>query len=533
MVRSEGRVLTLSGTREPSSLFAALNTAGGTDAVRRLFGAGLTVVDDAAVIRPELATEVPRLNSDTWRILPDGRMETTYRLRLGLTWHDGKPLEAADFAFAYRVQTHPAGMIPPSDAQELMESVTAADATTLVIRWRSAYPRANDLGITPFSPLPRHLLGDAFARLEQDAVEVDAFLNLPYWLGAYVGVGPFGLVAWEPGVHFAGVAFDNFALGKPKIERVVIKVMEDRAVMTEVLAGTMDVGQMNFEHYQLLEDWVRSGKGTLLMSPGNVLPTHIQMQLEYVGHPALRDLRVRRALMHTLDRQALNEGVFDGRGMMTETIVPPNALFFAQLDRAITKYQFDPRRAEQLMNEAEFTRDSSGLFVDSGGKRFVFEHERLLASDRERIQLIMLDTWRRAGFDVTPTVSPQRATQEHLAKSPGLRDGGGAESSFYGPNLATAANRWTGANKTGFANVDYDRLYEAFNGSLDQPERLRQFIEMQRVISEQIPAFVHHFQLNTWAVGSHLAGVKAETKNIGDLTPSTFRYFNVHEWEWT
>src|SRR5947208_1466741 len=46
---------------------------------------------------PVLAEAVPQLNTDTWRVLPDGRMETVYKLRPGLTWHDGHALTADDF----------------------------------------------------------------------------------------------------------------------------------------------------------------------------------------------------------------------------------------------------------------------------------------------------------------------------------------------------------------------------------------------------------------------------------------------------
>src|SRR5437867_3809788 len=68
-----------------------------------LFSAYLAQKDNKENPYPVLATAVPRLNTDTWRILPDGKMETTFRLRSGLTWHDGHPLTAEDFAFGRRV----------------------------------------------------------------------------------------------------------------------------------------------------------------------------------------------------------------------------------------------------------------------------------------------------------------------------------------------------------------------------------------------------------------------------------------------
>jgi ABC-type transport system substrate-binding protein len=67
----------------------------------------LVLNDDRESPTPYLAEALPTANTDTWRILPDGRMETIYRLRPSLTWHDGAPLTAADFVFAWRVYATP------------------------------------------------------------------------------------------------------------------------------------------------------------------------------------------------------------------------------------------------------------------------------------------------------------------------------------------------------------------------------------------------------------------------------------------
>src|SRR5205809_1613965 len=68
-----------------------------------LFSAPLVASDGHEVRFPILAEAPPELNTDSWRVYPDGRMETVYRLRQGLTWHDGTPLTAEDFVFARRV----------------------------------------------------------------------------------------------------------------------------------------------------------------------------------------------------------------------------------------------------------------------------------------------------------------------------------------------------------------------------------------------------------------------------------------------
>src|SRR5689334_8415733 len=65
--------------------------------ISRMFNAQLTYQDNHQAYYPELAAQLPQLNTDSWRVFPDGQMETTYKLKPNLTWHDGTPLTTSDF----------------------------------------------------------------------------------------------------------------------------------------------------------------------------------------------------------------------------------------------------------------------------------------------------------------------------------------------------------------------------------------------------------------------------------------------------
>ena len=68
------------------------------------------------------------------------------------------------------------------------------------------------------------------------------------------------------------------------------------------------------------------------------------------------------------------------------------------------KYPYDVNRPAQLMNEAGYTKDSDGLFVDGQGNRSTWTSPCQDASEIERMQQVQSDTWRRAGFDVRDVV---------------------------------------------------------------------------------------------------------------------------------
>src|SRR5436309_9505357 len=71
--------------------------------IKRVFNAQLAYLDNEAVAFAYLAEALPQLNTESWRVFPDGRMETTWRLKPGVVWHDGTPLSSQDFLLTWRV----------------------------------------------------------------------------------------------------------------------------------------------------------------------------------------------------------------------------------------------------------------------------------------------------------------------------------------------------------------------------------------------------------------------------------------------
>ena len=96
---------------------------------RALFTATMSRTDAQEAPYPVLPEALPELRTDSWRVLPDGRMETRYRLRPGLSWHDGTPLSSADFVFGFRAkQARLAwGLSQPNLETRLMEDVRAEE----------------------------------------------------------------------------------------------------------------------------------------------------------------------------------------------------------------------------------------------------------------------------------------------------------------------------------------------------------------------------------------------------------------------
>jgi peptide/nickel transport system substrate-binding protein len=510
---------------------------GGNESTKRLFNAELVLIDAQVTPRLYLAAELPQLNTSSWQVFPDGTMQTTYRLRPNLTWHDGQPLNASDFAFAYRVFSNK-DLAYGARPQDKMTEVTAQDPQTVVIKWKTLFPDAGRLASGEFGPLPEHLLAAPLQAVEQDPASASRFLNLPFWSTDYVGAGPYRLTRWEHGAFLEGQAFDGHALGKPKIDRVIMRFMGDpNTILTNLLAGELDLSSrltLGFPEAQVLQqDWVPSGKGKVVLSPDSLIYNMTQFRPEYLKEPALLDLRVRKALAHTVERRALLDGIFAGQGDLMYTFIPKAMPYYSAADRMVTKYEYNPAQAAQLMIDAGFTKGSDGFYIAPDGHRFQSDFQvRAGFTEFEQGQAIMTDYWRRFGFDVQPSLLPnvqvpaiERHTWPGIAGQSDGNDETGRLQRWSSPEVGSPANRWTGGNRSGYSNPEYDRIWDIFQRTLDRAQRDQIAIQLMKIVADDVAGYVTY---NNFAVVSHVINLKGpEPETRETLAPN----WNIHEWE--
>src|SRR5437867_3580105 len=157
--------LRLAWAGEPPSLGPKFVSPGGTafNELAITFNSALTYYDPSGSPIPQIAREVPSVDNGSWVVNPDGTMVTTYHLRPA-KWHDGVPLTASDFAFAYRVYANPQVPLYRRDPGRYISALEAPDEGTLVINWAQPYYHANALRYTQMDPLPAHILADVYQR---------------------------------------------------------------------------------------------------------------------------------------------------------------------------------------------------------------------------------------------------------------------------------------------------------------------------------------------------------------------------------
>lgn len=494
---------------------------------KEIVNAKLALADEQALPFPVLAEALPELNTATWRVFPDGKMQTSYRLRPNLIWHDGQPITGEDWVFAWRVYATPEFGVSRTGGFRLVEEVTAPDPRTVVLRWKQPFPQAvEEVDILP--PLPRHLLEPAYGQLDPDP-----FMSLPFWRDEYIGAGPFKLERREPGAFFEATAFDGFVFGRPRIDRIrLVYIPDTNTGLATLLSGEahfyMEGALYGEEGIVLERQWGPSG-GTVLYEPISPRAMGMQLRPEFAVPTELAtDVRVRRAVAFAMDREALLEIITAGRGLLRDAYTHPQADYYDTVARAVTiRYRYDARRAQQLLEEAGFARGGDGLWATPRGERFTLEQWYIAGASNERESHILVAGWRGFGIDASSHVwGVQRTSAEERAKMPGIFGGSHRLDDFHTRDLARPETRWTGSNRYGYVNREYDRLVDAWEQALDRTERIQHVAQMDRILMEDLPTIPLYFNPRVIAYVAGLKGVARKLVDEGGIER------RIWEWEW-
>jgi peptide/nickel transport system substrate-binding protein len=514
---------------EPSSMAQVpLLTEGasfaGLQTVQNFANANLLYKDDKLMVRPFLAEAPPKLNTDSWRVFSDGRMETTWKLRPNLVWQDGTALTSRDFVFAWQVYKVPDFGQSRMPLMLSIQDVSAPDDLTLLIKYRQIFQAAD---YNPLPPLPSHILETPFQQLDPLG-----FSSLSFWTVEYVGLGPYRVDVWEPGSFFEGGAFDKYVLGRPAIDRFRVRyVLDENSAIAFLRAGEAQfVGDsaIRLENALSLQDWADSTGGKILMRTSQYRAIGFQYRPEYSKTPALLDTRVKKALASTIDKKELNDTIFGGAMTPSDYLFSDDSEWGSVIAPSIVRYPYDARRAEQWMNDAGFVRGPDGFFTSSEG-RFSATLETANAIDKPAVA--MTSNWRRLGYDIGDHALAAALSTDAAARVlyPSMsiwtiNQGEPSLKGFATSDCPRAENNWrSGSNRGCWSNPEFDRLYEAFNGTLDVKERGSDLAQMTRIYTEDLPMISVLFLAQPYEIAASLHGVLP-------VKPEGIILWNMHQW---
>lgn len=469
------------------SPFTAMSSSTSARAVEPMVSVGLTYTDDRNVPHPLKASELPSVEKGTWKIFDDGRMETTWRLRPNVFWHDGTPQTVSDYLFAYQVSQDPDLPRAVPAVAQAQSGMSAADPSTLVIGWSQPWVEAGTAGP---DALPKHILGDPYQQDKQGA-----FINTPYWTHEHVSDGPYRILRYELGGDMDLERFDQYFEGRPPFDRVYVKVIGDpSSLIASILAGALDtVVPPGIDINAALEVKRRwEGTGNEVRADVVDRPMHLEVQFRpEVARPqfGLVEQPVRQALYQAINRQAVTEFMTYGFGPLADSWYTPNEPRRAEL--AIPQFAHDPAVGPRLLGSVGWSsRGADGVLVhDRTGERFSTEIWANEAGGWDKLAYAVADDWKVLGVETKIHQIPPARTgdREYEAGHVGAFVTNVNQSQYWTNRLhsgriPSAATRYVGNNRGGYVNPQVDLLYDRLVATIPPPERLVLEKEMVRVV---------------------------------------------------
>lgn len=496
-----------------------VSTAGtnrGIEALQEMLLTGLSVFDNHGVLRPALAEAVPSVENDLWRLSPDGRMETTWRLREGTRWHDGLALNSSDLAFTLEVgrDTDLTGAVDPAYAS--IAAVSTPDPRTVTVAWSRPFTDADTLFSRARAiPLARHALEMAYR--ENKA----AFLVQPSLLQEPLGGGPFRVREWNRGSHLLLEAFEGYVLGRPRIDVIEVKFLTDpNTLIANLLADSVELTlgrTLSLEEALQARDQWRSGH--LETAPAGSLktrPQHFTPNPAVVAEPVFR-----RALLYATSRQALVDSLLGGQSAVAHSVVAPDDALARTVEDSVVRYDYDPRRARELIQSLGYSLGSDGFFRDGGGQKLLVEHRTLSTDINAKTLYIMTDDWRRLGVDVDPVIIPTA-----LAQNRQYRDGYPAfETQRGNPDLYSLSSLMsTSSSRHRYNSLSFDRLIEQYLIAIEPSSRLTLLRQILRQMTDEVVLLDLFWDVEPTMIGDRLRNVTA--RNV-----RSSHTWNIQDWD--
>jgi peptide/nickel transport system substrate-binding protein len=448
--------------------------------------------------------------AESWTFSKDC-LTLTFRLRRGVTWHDGRPFTADDVVFTYDMTMHPKTPSPYKSDFNDVERVEALDPHTVRVVYRQPYAKA--LLSWGVKILPRHLL--------EPYVREGRVREAPQNWSAPVGTGPYRFREIKSGEKIVAVANPDHWAGRPHISRVVVRIVPSQATQfLELKAKGIDTMVLTAMQFKRQTEYPAFEKAYNKFRYGGSGYTYLGFNLK---DPRFADRRVRRAFAHAINKRELIEGV--RLGLAREATGPFRPGTWAD-NPEVGPHPYDPKRALALLAEAGWRTRNAEDLLEKDGVPFTFELLTNQGNDeRKKVAEIIQASLREIGIGVEIRIVEWAALlKEHIKKrrfeAIVLGWGTGSDpdqyvvwhSSQMGPD---------DLNHISYANPEVDALLEAGRASCQQSERVKYYHRLHRVLAEDQPLVFLYWPDVLPAVSSRVYGIEPG--------PAGIRY-NFIEW---
>jgi peptide/nickel transport system substrate-binding protein len=468
---------------------------------------GLVQNNDKGENIPILAKEIPTLANGGIVAKSDGSYDMTWHLQEGVKWHDGVPFTSKDVCFTSKFITSEGSETYNSDDYRGIKACNTPDDNTVVFTWDGLY--ANYAGLFE-AILPEHTLGKLSTA---EIVQNEQYNRSP------IGTGPFKFAEWKSGEYIRVVKNDNYWRGAqyPKVDEIVFSfIPDDNTRLNALKTGDYNIGEILPLQVKEMKG---NPNGTVKLIDSNSF-MHFDFNANSDKTKKLfGDVKVRQALSHAVDRQAIADQLMEGTVTVINSPLNPNSVWY---NKDVKGYEYDVTLAKKMLDEAGWVPGADGIRVKDGQKFSFTLLNRAGKADRIAVAQVMQAQWKEIGVDV------QFETMESAAWTKQWRTGqwDAIVSGWFLPSdpSMTAIYACGGSNNyTGLCDPKLDEVMKNSDLNIDFDKRKPLIDQAQAILSEDAFTLPIYAQVTPMYLSNNLEGFLGSGTNFGS-------YWNVYEW---
>lgn len=498
-----GGTATLVLASEPPVLTTIAHTAYNSVYVSPKVTEGLLTYDFDLNPRPLLAKE--------WTVGADG-LRYTFKLREGVKWHDGKAFTSADVAYSIKTikEIHPRGR---NTFLNLTEVETPDDLTAVFVLSKPAPYLITALASAETPIVPKHLYDGTKA--------AENPVNL-----APVGTGPFRFKEWVRGSHLVYERNpDYWDQPRPFLDRLIVRFIPDpaaRAIAIETgeidLAPSTPLPYSDLDRIKALPHIGFETKG--YQYSNSVSRIEFNLEKEF-----FKDVRVRRAFAHVIDKKVIFNTVNYGYGSINPGPINPKLTKWYVDD--LKTYKVDLKAAETLLDEAGYKRGADGVrhkltidYVPSGEG---------YARGAEYIRQALA----KVGIEVSVRTQDFAAYTKRIYTDRDFDFAYEGMSNLFDPTVGVQRLYWSKnfrkgvpfSNGAAYSNPKVDALLEAAAIELDEKQRVEQWRQIQQILVDDLPAIdivsPPEITIFNRRISNHTVGAEGVSGSLADAYIAT------------
>jgi len=423
---------------------------------------------------------VPYL-AKSWEVSAD-KLTYTFHLVHNATFHDGTPVTSEDVAFSFEIvkKNHPFGpaMLGPVDRVETPDKYTA------VFKLSKPHPALFLVLSPPLLPiLPKHVYNEE----QHGPIRKNPANTHP------VGSGPFKLVELKPGDYFVMERYENyFRAGMPYLDRLIGRRIKDpNANFIGLKTGEFHIGMFNAGMRLKQIEALAKMKNMVVSSEGYEGIAAIYFLEFNLRKDKFKDVRVRQAIAHAIDKKFITQKLHYG---FSNPATGPIHSSFPWYTKDVTLYDYNLKKANQLLDEAGYPRKADGIRFSATLDWYPGEPDSMdtIAQYlKPQLKKIGIDVQLRPPADFVSWYKRIAGWQHDMTMS-NIYSWGDPMIGVHRLYLCNNMKHVVWTNTSGYCNPKLDEIMAKAGVETDPARRKALYVQMQQILTEDVPLIWTH-----------------------------------------